>query len=440
MSISQNFPEEGPSLNLNFAGSRALDPRITFTRTSSATYTDDNGLIRTASANSPRFDHRFNPTTGEIDSLGLLIEENRANLTTFSEQLDNARWAVNNLTLSSDTTETTAPDGSNNAEKVLETVTNSYHSFCNFNAYGIIAGTVYTASIFIKSINKEFVQLVFDDNATTNGGYVNFNLTSGTITASANYGTGTNIAGTITSYPNGWYRLSITSTAGTTGTFGRFSINGLTSGTSGPFPGYVGNTSNGYYIWGAQLEQGSFPTSYIPTSGTTATRTVDNASITGSNFSDWYNPSEGTVVISSSTYTDGSDYNNALIFSDGSLVNLNNSIEMALTASGLNKNVGRVTIRKDGSSVFDSGAGSTITTLQTNKKYKIASSFKKDNFNFTIDGVTDEVGISGELPSNLNTLLIGYIIASGSRLNGYIQQLVYYPTALPSNQLITLTK
>jgi hypothetical protein len=80
MSISQNFPEEGPTLNLNFAGSRTLDPRITFTRTSSATYMGRDGLVKIAPANSARFDHRYNSTTGEVESLGLLVEESRSNL------------------------------------------------------------------------------------------------------------------------------------------------------------------------------------------------------------------------------------------------------------------------------------------------------------------------------------------------------------------------
>jgi hypothetical protein len=65
MSISQNFPEEGPTLNLNFAGSKTLDPRITFSRTTTGTYMDANGLIVTAPADAPRFDHRY--VNGEIE-------------------------------------------------------------------------------------------------------------------------------------------------------------------------------------------------------------------------------------------------------------------------------------------------------------------------------------------------------------------------------------
>ena len=77
-----NFPTIEPSLRLDFANARALDPRITFTRASVATYVGKDGLIKTAGEDEARFDH--DPTTGE--SLGLLIEESRTNLLPQSQQ------------------------------------------------------------------------------------------------------------------------------------------------------------------------------------------------------------------------------------------------------------------------------------------------------------------------------------------------------------------
>ena len=73
--VTADYPTIKPSLNLNFARARALDPRITFTRASVGTYVGRDGLIKTAGNNEARFDH--DPTTGE--SLGLLIEESRTN-------------------------------------------------------------------------------------------------------------------------------------------------------------------------------------------------------------------------------------------------------------------------------------------------------------------------------------------------------------------------
>lgn len=75
MSVRNLYPQQRPTLNLNFAQSKILDPRITFTRTSTATYVDEDGFIKTADSDVARFDH--DPVTGE--SLGLLIEELRTN-------------------------------------------------------------------------------------------------------------------------------------------------------------------------------------------------------------------------------------------------------------------------------------------------------------------------------------------------------------------------
>ena len=73
--VTADYPTIKPSLNFNFARSRALDSRVEFTRASNATYVGRDGLIKTAGQNEPRFDH--DPTTGE--SLGLLLEYSRSN-------------------------------------------------------------------------------------------------------------------------------------------------------------------------------------------------------------------------------------------------------------------------------------------------------------------------------------------------------------------------
>jgi len=84
MSIKANYPDIRPTLNLDFANTKRLDPRITFTRTTTGTYVGSDGLIKTAAIDEARFDH--DPATGE--SLGLLIEESRTNLDTNSETLE----------------------------------------------------------------------------------------------------------------------------------------------------------------------------------------------------------------------------------------------------------------------------------------------------------------------------------------------------------------
>jgi hypothetical protein len=430
-----NYPEVRPTLDLNFARVKALDPRITFTRSSGGSYVGADGLIKYAGVNEPRFDH--DPSTGE--SLGLLIEESRSNLTTYSEQLDNARWAVSNFTLSTNTSNTNAPDGTNTAEQILETGTATAHAFYSFNAYSISAGTVYTASIFVKSINKQFVQLIFDDNATTNGGYVNFDLTSGTITASANYGTGASISGTIIAYSNSWYRISITSTAGTSATLARFSTNGITSGGSGVFPGYAGNTSNGYYLWGAQLEAGAFATSYIPTEASTRTRAADNASITGKNFSEWYRQDEGTFY--ADTKING--VQTTRFDKLWAITNANLNFEgISIFISGVSSSSYVFSIEVTNIPIAQVAQG-VIETAFTTPRLKSVFALKQNNCAGAVNGQQRFVDSTVDL-SLFTTPVDRLLIGQPQRFQGHscmtISRLTYYPKRLPNAQLQALTR
>jgi len=96
MSIRNTYPTIRPSLNLDFARSRTLDPRITFSRTTTGTYMDSDGLIKVASADEARFDHRY--MNGQLESLGLLVEESRQNLL-LNSVVTTSNWSVNSSTV-----------------------------------------------------------------------------------------------------------------------------------------------------------------------------------------------------------------------------------------------------------------------------------------------------------------------------------------------------
>ena len=285
MSISQNFPNTRPSLNLNFARSKTLDPRITFTRTFTGTYVDESGVIRNAVADEPRFDH--DPVTGEC--LGLLVEESRSNLITYSEQFDNAAWGTSPVyTVGIDST--TAPDGTTSAEKLIRDTTNTQAQIYR-NITGISTDTKFTLSCFCKS--AEWSKIGLREGVAT-GYWETFDLSVG---EKIDNGSGT--TSTITPYPNEWYRISMTLTTTETQTSYGVRIiplpDSYTSGT--PYVNQSGNDVDGLYLWGAQLEEGAFPTSYIPNgTDSQATRNPDNVSMTGDNFSDWYNQSEGSIL------------------------------------------------------------------------------------------------------------------------------------------------
>ena len=144
MSIQSNFPAIKPTLLLDFANVKALDPRITFTRASTATYYDAFGVMQTAASGVARFDS--NPTTGE--SLGLLIEEQRTNLLTYSAQFDNAAWSKpNSDTITANTV--VAPDGVLSGDAFVETTATGTHTL--FQNATLVGGTVYTLSVYLQA-------------------------------------------------------------------------------------------------------------------------------------------------------------------------------------------------------------------------------------------------------------------------------------------------
>ncbi len=203
----------------------------------------------------------------------LLLEPQRTNVLTYSEQIDNADWLKLNSTIAANTSDTLDPAGYNGADKITDNSTNGAHFVYRFSTWDT---TQRTASVYAKAGTSSRVCIL---NATTNAG-VFANLSSGTISVSAGF------TGTITSVGNGWYRITATHTAASSQTFAI----GLFTGTN--TTEYVG-TGSYAYLWGAQMEAGAYATSYIPTLGTSVTRVADAASKTG--ISSLIGQTEGTI-------------------------------------------------------------------------------------------------------------------------------------------------
>jgi hypothetical protein len=283
MSISQNFPNTRPSLSINFARSQRLDPRITFTRTTSGTRVGSDGYIEVIPADQPRFD--FDPVTGEC--LGLLIEEQRENL--WNNSNDFTVWTKQTTSPGvvgvATTTSTVSPDGTLNAYKYfIQTSGGSFYSLYR-GVSNIVANSSYTYSLFAKAGEITNIGLVVFDG--TSGSGCGFNLSTGqpgTPYTSANTTFGNII---MKNYGNGWYRCELSFSHSVGGSAFQFKID--LSGTL--------SENNGVFLYGAQLERSKDASSYIPTSGSTVTRTSDNAFIDGENFSRFFNPNEGTAVI-----------------------------------------------------------------------------------------------------------------------------------------------
>jgi hypothetical protein len=396
---------------LNFARSKTLDPRITFERASIGTYVDENGLIKTAAADEARFDH--NPETGE--SLGLLIEEQRTNIALNSEDFS-TRSATNYGTKSSVTTNATiAPDGTQTADLVTTVTTTTQNRLGNLHS--VTSGQYYTYSVYVKQGNKSNVSFYLGYTALINA---SMSFTFATETLSAGGGTYLSGSAGFDKLDNGWYRLYFTGQAFNSGN----TYSGFISGT---------DADETFYIWGEQIEIGTFPTSYIPTSGSTVTRQPDNASITGTNFSDWYNKNEGTLfnfIKINSSYPvtgKGSIYS---VFNDNSFDNVirlggstgSSQLNFDITNSG--------TLSRANLGNF------TSTTNKVIGSYKLSDSSGTFNGNTTIS--------CSPVPSNLPSVTqfnIGNDHQNGQNyLNGHIKQILYYPERLTNAQLQNLTK
>ena len=267
MTIKNLYPTQRPALDLNFANSKRLDPRVSLTRASVGTYVGNDGLIKTAVDHEPRFDH--DPLTGE--SLGLLVEEARTNSVRYSSELNNTSvWTASDCQVIPNSA--IAPDGTMTADTMKA---NSGLSILPAIVQNAGDAAIRTLSIYAKMGTYQYLKV----NPRGNQYGVVADLSDGSIYAIGNSFV---LSTDVIPAGNGWYRVILTtSITSATRIFAcRFSKN-PDSNTAYDFTG-----DETVYLWGAQLETGSFPTSYIPTSGSTVTRAADVASLTNTNVYD----------------------------------------------------------------------------------------------------------------------------------------------------------
>ena len=411
---ASNFPTTKPELTLDFANSRCLDPRITFARASIGTYVDERGILQIAPSNVARFDH--NPTTGE--SLGLLVEEPRTNLLLRSEEFDNASWGVLNATVSANTQ--VAPDGVTSADTITDVNGVTSANVGCFQTTTLADSTTYAMSCYVKAGTKTTCRVGIRDKAGTTIS-ANFNLTTASTTV------GNAVSSTIQDAGNGWYRCTAICASLT----GATSPRGLVYMDTGS---YTANGTGTIHVWGAQLEAGAFPSSYILNVNTPlgVTRSADVVQITGTEFSSWYRQDEGTF------YADvlyGADISGMRLFYTQKI------------ADGFSTRHGLIGGANSGSTTGPYGetfvSGVSQASLNqgapvANTRYLTAYAAKKDDFAFTRNGATTSVDTSGDLPLTQDQALIGSD-GSGNNLNGTIRRLVYWRQRLPNAALQTLT-
>ena len=405
-----------------YAWGAQLEQRSTataYTPTTTAAITNYIPVLQTAASGVARFD--CNPVTRE--SLGLLIEESRTNLVTYSAAFDNAAWAKTNATIT--TAAGIAPDGTQTVQNLIETATSAAHSVFQ-GVITVVSGTTYTLSFYAKRRGRD-CQLTFNSTEFGSVQYANFDLTLGTVSAVA-VGTAT-----ITPVGNSFYRCTFTAPATSAGSNSGFSIILINTTTATRNPSYTGGGYSGLYIWGAQLEAGSFATSYIPTVASQVTRAADSASMTGTNFSSWYGASAGTVYSEFDKLSASSTSTLATIYGG----NNTSAIEITITTTG----VLNFTLRQP-SGTFSNSIGSTTTVLTG----KAAVSFGANTTTpyvgvGAINGSYGQFGTGSYVPNpNMNSLYIGNRATfTDQYANGHLKRIAYYPVALTSTELIGLT-
>jgi len=429
MSIKSLYPDIRPSLNLDFANSKALDGRITFTRDSTATYVGANGLIQTAQKNAPRFDH--DPVTGE--SLGLLSEEQRTNKAYGTPSA--AQGAVylgqnNSLT------------GTNNAILFGKNSPTSGQSNLGWTVSGTVSTTSFVFSVFVKEVNTStfFLQLV--NNPVNDNLYVYYNVATG-YTSFTDFAASGNLTVTpsIENYVDGWYRLIVRVQGFVNG-----AINGdVRLGFAEPsnYSQQYTNTTHEVLVYGPQLEDGAFASSLIPTESATGavTRIADRARITGTSFSNFFNTTEGTLVVQGRTSAGNSlNYTNQPIISIHAGSATNRMIMFDRDSGTLEWNV------VDGS--FANGSGLLLdetTSYSGAADYIMCGTYKNGAPTRAVanglgaDGTIIESSGKNDTVNIFNQMDIGNEFGT-RHCSSPIKQIRYYPLSLSDDQIKTLVQ
>ena len=371
---------------------------FSFSRASSGTVINKDGLIETVGSGEPRIDFKDN-TKG-----ALLLEPQRSNLVSYSE--DTTEWDKNETPINTSNT-TISPNGSQNADSVI--VNSISEGFYDFSVGTVQSGTSYTFSIFIKYISG-IETIRFGGSGGGFGGDNNnvFNIKNGTVVSAAS---GNTLL--VDDYGNGWYRLIATKTASSTSTSAW-----ILYGNE--------NAEIQYSSWGVQVEQGSYATSYIPTSGSAVTRVAEVCN-NGAN-EQVINSTEGVLYAEMSALV-GADNYRQITLSNGSTSNY--------VLIGFRNDTGNIYYQIVVNSVIQASFISSQSSINTFSK--VAVKWKVNDFAIWVNGIELSNDASGSTfsPNILNVL--NFNIIGVNNFYGNVKDVRVYNTALTDQELQALT-
>ncbi len=386
-----------------------------FTRGSSATRINAQGLIETVADTSSRLNYDL--LNGKVVNCPhYLLEPASTNIIEYSEDFSNSAWTKSNTTITSNSI--ISPDGTLNASTLTDNTANGIHRLRD--SVSLSASTDYSLSVFAKKGTLSNIQLALINTANSNTSSRVFDLENGVLGESLTNQTLSNSK--ITDYGNGWFKCEITAQLASTPNTYQITLATKSSGnaTNASQVTYDGDGTGNVYIFGAQLEQGSYPTSYIPTNGTAITRAAETA--IGSGDAATFNDSEGVLMAEiSALANDGT--NRYISISDGTSVN---RIHIFFTSS----NTIRGLIRPGNGNI-----DSDVNILLFNKA---AYKYKSGDSAFWVNGFKVGVNTDTTMPSGLDQL--NFNKGDGtSDFYGKTRELQYFDSVLTDAQLETLT-
>lgn len=381
---------------------------LSVTRATTATRVNSTGLIESVANNVPRLDYT-NSTCPSI-----LVEPQRTNVVLYSEAFENANWNKNNLTLTNNNI--ASPSGNIDGDLISANVVSEEHNVYS-NLFVVTPNVDYTFSYFVKKGTGRYISVaIYYVGAVTGfGAYATYDLNTNTLVASG-APNGTFTSTKLETFANGWVKISVTGKGNSVGIIVDIDIRNAANLVPGVF--FTGANET-FYIWGAQLELGSYPTSYIPTTTTAVTRNADVISKTG--ISSLIGQTEGTLFVDFNVNNISSQTNDPVIFA------FSDSCYIEIYSNG-------------GVVYVDGTAGISIVLLSynlQNGRHKFAVGYQNNNTSLYIDGILAGSDNTGN-PTAHSSINLGYSAQSYIGSVKY-NSLALWKTKLTTAELIELT-